>query len=312
MFLVYFLFLLLSWHILWRRKRSNLPPGPPRLPLLGSLPFLSMERGLVSWLQSEKITRHKITTVALGPQNLFVINSFEIGKDLFSKNEFSGRGVAPFFFEHKGFDQKPFGIIMTEGNHWVRERRFGLKMLKSLGLGRQSLEKAIHYEADEMILTLLQQDADFYLKNDFNIPMINILWQIVAGSRFAPENEEGMKLVTSVNRKFEIVFKMELFPLPVMKLFPRLTYYQEMVEILDTQKEFILKQIEEHEQSLVDESPRDFIDLYLLEMKKSEGFSKKDLALNLMDFLDAGTETSSTTLKWIILYLTVFQEVQQR
>merc|ERR1719419_190102 len=85
-----------------------------------------------------------------------------------------------------------------------------------------------------------------------------------------------------------------------------------MVDIINTQKKFIFKEIDEHEKTLDEENPRDFVDLYLLEMKSSEGFSKKDLALNLMDFLDAGTETSSTTLKWIILYLTLYQDVQDR
>merc|ERR1712192_73135 len=52
---------------------------------------------------------------------------------------------------------------------------------------------------------------------------------------------------------------------------------------------------------------------YLNEMENDEEkFTKKDLALILMDFLHAGTETSSTTLKWIVLYLTVYPEVQDR
>ena len=32
----------------------------------------------------------------------------------------------------------------------------------------------------------------------------------------------------------------------------------------------------------------------------------------LFDFLLTGTETSSTTLKWLVLYLTLHQEVQDR
>ena len=85
-----------------------------------------------------------------------------------------------------------------------------------------------------------------------------------------------------------------------------------MVSILDLQKEYIWKNIEDHEQTLDEENPRDFVDLYLLEMKTSNGFCKEDLTLSMMDFLDAGTETSSTTLKWIVLYLTVYQEIQDK
>ena len=60
------------------------------------------------------------------------------------------------------------------------------------------------------------------------------------------------------------------------------------------------------------ENPRDFIDVYLTAMEEDEGLNKDDLAINLFDFLLAGTETSSTTLKWLVLYLTLHQEVQDR
>ena len=56
----------------------------------------------------------------------------------------------------------------------------------------------------------------------------------------------------------------------------------------------------------------DFIDVYHTAMEDDEGLNKDDLAINLFDFLIAGTETSSTTLKWLVLYLTLNQDVQDR
>ena len=47
-------------------------------------------------------------------------------------------------------------------------------------------------------------------------------------------------------------------------------------------------------------------------MEADEGLNTDDLTMNLFDFLIAGTETSSTTLKWVVLYLTLHQEVQDR
>ena len=47
-------------------------------------------------------------------------------------------------------------------------------------------------------------------------------------------------------------------------------------------------------------------------MEDDEGLNKDDLAINLFDFLIAGTETSSTTLKWLVLYLALHQDVQDR
>ena len=60
------------------------------------------------------------------------------------------------------------------------------------------------------------------------------------------------------------------------------------------------EQIEKHRATLDRENPQDFIDVYLIAMEEDEGLNTDDLAMNLFDFLLAGTETSSTTLKWLV------------
>ena len=47
-------------------------------------------------------------------------------------------------------------------------------------------------------------------------------------------------------------------------------------------------------------------------MEEDEELTKDDLAISLFDFLLAGTETSSTTMKWLVLFLSLHQEVQDR
>merc|ERR1719483_911920 len=117
-------------------------------------------------------------------------------------------------------------------------------------------------------------------------------------------------MVFSVNKTFKSHVKMNVIPLRILKLFPKITEYDENVEIYNIQKRYISKAIEEHENTQNTEHPRDFIDVYLKEMKNNEDdeyFTKANLATSVLDFLHAGTETSSTTLKWIILYLTLHQ-----
>jgi len=46
--------------------------------------------------------------------------------------------------------------------------------------------------------------------------------------------------------------------------------------------------------------PRDLIDNYLLEMKKGrERFTKDELVITIFDLFAAGSETTSTTLRFI-------------
>ena len=76
--------------------------------------------------------------------------------------------------------------------------------------------------------------------------------------------------------------------------------------------EFFTSEIAKHQKSLDPSQSRDFIDVYLTEMRTNSGLNIDDLACIMADFLAAGTETSSTTLKWILLYLTLYPSVQER
>eukprot|EP00092_Neocalanus_flemingeri_P087053 GFUD01109785.1.p1 GENE.GFUD01109785.1~~GFUD01109785.1.p1 ORF type:complete len:248 (-),score=65.61 GFUD01109785.1:63-806(-) len=70
--------------------------------------------------------------------------------------------------------------------------------------------------------------------------------------------------------------------------------------------------IEEHRSSLDTNHPRDFIDVYLIEIMKgtNPNFDQESLELTCLDLFKAGAETSSTTILWAILYLVKYQDVQ--
>ena len=67
--------------LLWlRSRRGKVPPGPKRVPLLGSLPYIKFTHGLSDFFLNESITQHKIATLDMGPMRQFVINDFELAK----------------------------------------------------------------------------------------------------------------------------------------------------------------------------------------------------------------------------------------
>ncbi|CAO2585399.1 Cytochrome P450 2C70, partial [Lemmus lemmus] len=80
------------------------------------------------------------------------------------------------------------------------------------------------------------------------------------------------------------------------------------------QKEFILKEIKKHQESLSLNSPQDFIDYFLIRMekekenKKSE-FTMENLVITISDLFGAGTETTSSTMKYGLLLLLKHPEV---
>ena len=72
--------------------------------------------------------------------------------------------------------------------------------------------------------------------------------------------------------------------------------------------------IKEHKETLDPSAPRDFIDYYIMEIEKTkdDDFSEDQLMGIIFDLFIAGAETTSTTLKWAVLFLTVNPDVQKK
>ena len=60
------------------------------------------------------------------------------------------------------------------------------------------------------------------LRQDFNVPIINILWQLVAGYRFTEEHKHGLEVVEAVNTIFSTGMKTFFFPLWFLKVFHKI------------------------------------------------------------------------------------------
>ena len=78
--------------------------------------------------------------------------------------------------------------------------------------------------------------------------------------------------------------------------------------------------IKNHKETLDTNEPRDYIDKYLIEIQNTKDpnssfYGEKginNLAANLMDLFMAGSETTSTTLTWAILYMVRNPDVQDK
>ena len=169
-----------------------------------------------------------------------------------------------------------------------------------------------------MIDSTFSQTCDILLQNDFNIPIINVLWQMVANKRFLATKPEDVDLIEGVSYMFENGRKRDLMPAFVQNLIPtalnEYTLTGKRIKVMAGIRRHLVKEVEEHAADLEPGNPKDFIDVYLASIGKDNGqdLNMLDLTDCIWDFLMAGTETSSTTLKWIVLYLVLHQDVQDR
>ncbi|TKR95942.1 hypothetical protein L596_010036 [Steinernema carpocapsae] len=85
-----------------------------------------------------------------------------------------------------------------------------------------------------------------------------------------------------------------------------------LCKFTDSITDQLRSEIESHKKTIdYNEEPRDYIDAFLMEMKKREGSGKQEefyenqLAVAIYDLFAAGTETTVTTLRYGIGYMTL-------
>ena len=307
----------------------QLPPGPTSLPLVGSIPFLDRNKGNADAVLDKAFYKFSpdMYTVWLGSTPLVVIQDFNLAKDLFSREEFCGR----IFTHHdkfvRGKGGHSLGIVATVGSFWQEQRRFALKHLKDLGFGKQKLDTVIQDEIQYLIdeLLLNAKNRDILFDTVFNFPIINILWQIVASKRYDPNLPESKRMMEKVTEFFKagipvLVFFVE----PFRHVLPFFKIDKMILELKTMFRNQVLEQLKEYNDGGFHE-PRNFIDIYLNEIKERENsqqpgvqegnystFNTEQLVTICLDFFQAGSETSSTTLSWAIMFLTLYPDVQEK
>ena len=91
MWLMGTIFFILAYNYITKESWKKLPPGPPALPLVGSLPFLGS--GVREPLRKMARKYGDVFTVYLGPQRVVVLNEYDATYDAFVKHAhtFTGR-----------------------------------------------------------------------------------------------------------------------------------------------------------------------------------------------------------------------------
>ncbi|XP_071961304.1 cytochrome P450 2J5-like [Antedon mediterranea] len=319
-----------------RKRKLNLPPGPPAVPILGSIPWIDRKnpvKSLASWTKDYG----PIVTYYIGSRRSVLVNDAKLARELLIKHAdvFSQRAdilAARMNWGVEGekttlYNQQYLTYLALEnGIAWKTHRRWIVTGLRHFGLGKRSIEEQISTEADKLCHEIDQESGKFFPKKYIENAVSNIICSISFGKRYEYDDSKFQGLLEDVNAFFSYSHFgriEELLPL-IMKLFVKRR--QHVANII----EFFNSHMKEHKKNFDKNNIRDLIDMLLLQSEqesveeeqtlsrlgKSSAVNKTDDVESLwrailMIFL-AGTDTSTSTILWFLQYMVCYPAIQQR
>ncbi|XP_066548414.1 cytochrome P450 2J2 isoform X2 [Amia ocellicauda] len=312
-----FLFIFIILLDLFRNKApKNFPPGPRGLPLVGNMLAFDMNS---PHLYVKKLADQygDIFSLRVGQRAVF-LNGYKLVKEalVHDGDSFADRPEIPLFVDI--FKNK--GLVGSNGYHWKQQRRFALTTLRNFGLGKKNLESSILLECRCLAEAIeSEQGRPFDPQFTINNAVSNIICSVVFGDRFEYSDSRFQDLLRLID---EAIFLDGSFWAHMYNMFPWVMRripgpHSNIFSHWEAVMSFVKSQIKQHKQDWDPSAPRDYIDCYLTEMKKCQenvdgGFDEETLVFCTLDLFAAGTETTSTTLRWGLLYMIKYPEIQKK
>ncbi|XP_069584369.1 cytochrome P450 2K6-like [Ranitomeya imitator] len=301
-----------------RKKNAyNLPPGPRPLPIIGNMHILDMERPYLTMHELSK-KYGPVYTLQIGVEKVVVICGYEAIKDALVNHadEFSARPQVALLDElFKGH-----GILFSSNDNWRTMRRFALSTLRDFGMGKETIENNISEESNFLVEKFKSYKGEpFDNLMDMNAAVSNIIVTILLSRRFDYEDPIILKLVKMNNENVRLVgtpmaLLYNTYP-SVMRWFTSIA--ETTQRNLSEMHAFIRETFTNQRKQLDVNDQRNLIDSFLVKQREENPnpklyFTNENLTQLVTDLFDAGMETTSTTLRWGLLLMMKYPEIQKK
>ncbi|XP_071981308.1 cytochrome P450 2G1-like [Engystomops pustulosus] len=310
-----FLFIYSTWDNFYRNR--NLPPGPTPLPLIGSILHIKKGRLVKSFIKLWD-QYGSVYTLYFGSRLVIVLCGYETVKEALVDRgeEFGGRGPLPVMDKFA----QGYGIGHANGERWKIMRSFTMKTLKSFGLAKKSHEWKIQKEAQCIVDEFRKFDGHpFDPSKQLLEAVSNVLCAVIFGNRFDYTDGRFSKLIDIVEETFQLASsswgKLHIILPSSIDYLPG--PHHRIIQLSEELAEFVHERVKASQKSLDLSSPRHFIDSFLIKMEEEKKdpnteFILRNLLVIAHNLFLAGTGTTSTTLRYGLLVLLKYHEVQAK
>ncbi|XP_073442530.1 cytochrome P450 2K4-like isoform X2 [Dendrobates tinctorius] len=253
----------------------------------------------------------------MGMRKMVVLSGYDAVKDALVTHaeDFEERPKIPIFEKM----DNGLGLSFSHGENWRIMRRFTISTLRDFGMGKRSLEEKITEECSHLIKNIKNFKGEPFDNTRITTSAVsNIIVSMLLGNRMDYEDPQFNRLLDLINENLRLLAdKMILLYnlYPVLGILPGShKTFQKNVKELHT---FIQCTFMKHLKVLDMNDQRSFVDAFLakqsMEKVNSQSYFHNDNLTSLIRSLfTAGTETTSTTIRWCLLMMIKYPHYQEK
>ncbi|KAL7405400.1 hypothetical protein ABVT39_000079 [Epinephelus coioides] len=308
---------LLVRQLVKQRRPPGFPPGPSPIPVIGNIMSLATEPHVFLKKQSE--VHGQIFSLDLGGILTVVLNGYDCVKEcLYHQSEvFADRPSLPLFKKMT----KMGGLLNCKyGKGWIEHRKLACNSFRYFGSGQRLFERKISEECMFFVDAIDEHKGKpFNPKHLVTNAVSNITNLIIFGQRFTYDDRNFQHMIEIFSENVELAVSGWAL---LYNAFPWIEYvpfgkHQKLFHNAAEVYDFLLQVIKGFSQGRVPQAPRHYVDAYLDELEQNVGspsssFSYENLIYSVGELIIAGTETTTNTLRWAMLYMALYPNIQER
>lgn len=235
-----------------------------------------------------------------------------------------------FFGSLRGELNSKVGIVASVGKVWSEQRRFALHKLKDLGFGRNSMEGLIINEAIELsnyIKDQIKTRDTFSLDGKIDLFIFNALMNIMSSKRLDINSQKDGEIFKKLVKCISIASISNGWDRISIFIYQNTGYKSQRIKDLQADFQFLRdlfdSYYDEHEATLDEDSPRDFIDFFIMEINRATANNETDSSFygntgkinyfsTLFDLFLAGSDTTNSSIRHILVYLMNYPDAQKK
>ncbi|KAF7634323.1 hypothetical protein Mgra_00006289 [Meloidogyne graminicola] len=310
--------LIIFYNFYW--KRRNLPDGPIPLPIIGNVIEISKADRRYKCFEDWTKKYGPVYTIWVGEQPIVIVTDYELIKSTFIRDGDS--------YVDRDFLTKHFtiyfgsvdGVIRSNGEQWKQLRKFFFKAMRDYGIDKDTVEKqvldAIFRVIDKTKKEKQEGKKEHSIDRQVDLMTGSIINQIMLGFSFYGERYKEF---------FELKKLLDIQQFMVIRHIPIYVkqFYNEgkwaTKKIFEYSKIEIDKRIEKRKNpNYVAEEGMDVLDQFLESVEETDQNDPNNyykinyLTAFVYDMFLAGQETTSNTINFMILYLMLDQNSQNK